>query len=613
MKKLLVAAVTAALLGLVPVFALAPSEAASSTKYVATQKTLSDAIGRAIELNSKQKAEIRSVVAANPYAEKFICTGIRLEGQPQRMNLVVRKRAKVACEYAKSLNPQLSTWYQSKETKAASYNGRVLLMLKTPKEFADAVPRGYVETDSIDFEINPDYQVGKLCGPNFWWQVLGLDKNDNPAYLKCSSNNVGVFMIDSRLPKFDSKTNKPLVPEVVPAKSQLLLAPNLYVVPQVTSAAPKAQRSAGAFDDYSMCKIAEAGGVKARPDKTFGFPLPSSRPRLTENFKILVVPVQFTDHQATSKPADDLADVVSALGDFYTRAASVPVSFDWTIPETYYQMGRTIDSFNLNVKFDAPGGFWSVYKPYVEAAMALADDDYDFSQYDAVILEEPRSVTDAEQNSYVPVVPENGTRALTKDGLVNALLLTGNDQYRNISNWIHEFGHLLGLPDRNWSAGVAAGFDVMWGSYSAPELSAWSRWQLEILQDKQVDCKTDDAASTHWLRPVAWTGEHQKAVVIPVSGHEVIVVESRRRQGYDALLGKESEGAYVYRIDTSALMYEADTKKNVNVVAPARADLSDGWALDASLKLGESVTSDGWTITVKETGAFGDVVEVKKG
>ena len=37
-----------------------------------------------------------------------------------------------------------------------------------------------------------------------------------------------------------------------------------------------------------------------------------------------------------------------------------------------------------------------------------------------------------------------------------------------------------------------------------------------------------------------------------------------------------------------------------------------GWAMDASLKLGESVTSDGWTITVKETGAFGDVVEVKK-
>ena len=135
---------------------------------------------------------------------------------------------------------------------------------------------------------------------------------------------------------------------------------------------------------------------------------------------------------------------------------------------------------------------------------------------------------------------------------------------------------------------------------------------LEILQDSQVDCKTDTQTSTHWLRPVAWTGDHQKAVVIPVSDHEVIVVESRRRQGYDALLGKESEGAYVYRVDTSAKMYQPDTKKIVDVIAPKRVKLGGGWAMDASLKLGESVSSDGWTITVKETGAFGDVVEVKK-
>ena len=78
------------------------------------------------------KAEIEAVVKENPSAEKFICTGIRLVGTSDRMNLVVRKRAKEACDYAKELNPKLSTWYQSKTTKARSYNGRVLLVLKTP-------------------------------------------------------------------------------------------------------------------------------------------------------------------------------------------------------------------------------------------------------------------------------------------------------------------------------------------------------------------------------------------------------------------------------------------------------------------------------------------------
>ena len=68
---------------------------------------------------------------ANPSAEKFICTGIRFESAPLSENIVVRKRAKAACEYAKQLNPALSTWFQNKPTKARSYAGKVLLTVKT--------------------------------------------------------------------------------------------------------------------------------------------------------------------------------------------------------------------------------------------------------------------------------------------------------------------------------------------------------------------------------------------------------------------------------------------------------------------------------------------------
>jgi len=600
MKRLLVSLVSLSVL----LVGFVPAQAAG--EYVARQKTLSDAIGSAIALNSKQKAEIKQVVDANPYAEKFICTGIRLEGQPLRMNIVVRKRAKAACVYAKQLNPALSTWFQNKPTKAPSYNGRVLLTLKIPKDLADAVPKGYVETEAIDWKINPDYKAGKPCYGMFGWQVLGLNSSNQPAYVKCSRPNNGTFVVDSKMVKIDPVTKKPLVPEVVPAKTLFGYSPNLYIVPQIVDTAPKTALSAGAFDDYAQCKIAEHPDGAGRPDKSFGFPLPESRLDLKENFKILVVPVQFTDHKSSSKPADDMADVVSALTNFYVRTSSVPISFDWTIPSSYYQMGKTIDSFAL--KFEG-----NSYERYIEAALALADDEYDFSNYDAVFVEEPRSVTNKEHPAFIPMVRENGgTRIDTNDGLVESVLVTGNDQSRDIANWIHEFGHLLGLPDRNHQADINAGFDGMWGWYGALEFSVWTRWLAEILKDEQVDCKTDTATSTHWLRPVAWTGDHQKGVVIPVSDHEVIVVESRRRQGYDALLGKESEGAYVYRVDTSAKMYQPDTKKIVDVIAPKRVKLGGGWAMDASLKLGESVTSDGWTITVKETGAFGDVVEVKK-
>ena len=126
MKRLITA------LALVGFVFLGLSPAQADAKYFPTQKTLTDAVGRAILLSDIQKVEIEAVVKENPRAEKFICTGIRLVGTSDRMNLVVRKRAKEACDYAKELNPKLSTWYQSKTTTARSYNGRVLMVLKTP-------------------------------------------------------------------------------------------------------------------------------------------------------------------------------------------------------------------------------------------------------------------------------------------------------------------------------------------------------------------------------------------------------------------------------------------------------------------------------------------------
>jgi hypothetical protein len=46
------------------------------------------------------------------------------------VNIMVRKRAKAACDYARQLNPSLSTWYQNKPTQARSYAGKVLLTVK---------------------------------------------------------------------------------------------------------------------------------------------------------------------------------------------------------------------------------------------------------------------------------------------------------------------------------------------------------------------------------------------------------------------------------------------------------------------------------------------------
>lgn len=127
MKKLL--ALISSLL-LIATFAT-PAQSATA-KYSVYQKTLATFTSSATGLTSQQKAQVKAAVVANPAAEKFICTGIRYYDQPMSVNITVRKRAKAACDYAKQLNPELSTWYQNKPTQARSYSGKVLLTVKSP-------------------------------------------------------------------------------------------------------------------------------------------------------------------------------------------------------------------------------------------------------------------------------------------------------------------------------------------------------------------------------------------------------------------------------------------------------------------------------------------------
>jgi len=93
-------------------------------------KSLTDYPGRVREVTETQKAEIRAVLERLDGNTKFICTGARVADNPYRMNLAVRMRAKLVCEYAKSLRPDLSYWYQTKVTKHQGFNGRVIVVSK---------------------------------------------------------------------------------------------------------------------------------------------------------------------------------------------------------------------------------------------------------------------------------------------------------------------------------------------------------------------------------------------------------------------------------------------------------------------------------------------------
>ena len=134
--------------------------AQSANEYFVSQKTLAAFSPTATTLTAQQRAQVKAAVDASPAAEKFICTGIRFESAPMSENITVRKRAKAACDYAKQLNPALSTFFQNKPTKARSFAGKVLLTVKSALEPT-------VETSGICADENLTEPAASLCSvPN---------------------------------------------------------------------------------------------------------------------------------------------------------------------------------------------------------------------------------------------------------------------------------------------------------------------------------------------------------------------------------------------------------------------------------------------------------------
>lgn len=205
----------------------------------------------------------------------------------------------------------------------------------------------------------------------------------------------------------------------------------------------------------------------------------------------------------------------------------------------------------------------------------------------------------------------------TDEGRITNVLIRGNgtdgDSDRvEVWNWIHEFGHTLGLTDirnvmdpGNQSSAAMGIFDVM-SAPSAPELLVWHRFLLGMITDEQIRCVQTTDRTSHWIVPVESESSLPKGVVIPLSKTSAIVIESRRRMGFDSLLGTASEGALVYTLDTT-IPYGMSP---VNVIPKATSsDLL--WRRDAPLHPGDFIEVGGWRISCVEAGPWGDLVLVE--
>ena len=112
------------------------------------------------------------------------------------------------------------------------------------------------------------------------------------------------------------------------------------------------------------------------------------------------------------------------------------------------------------------------------------------------------------------------------------------------------------------------------------------------------------------LNPIASPGNGLAMVAIPISDSEVIVIESRRKLGYDVRLA--AEGVLVYTVNASIAIGQLPIRvagKMTHPQAEDRPQLIDDYPL---LGQGQSVTVRGYTITVDTATYNTDTILIKK-
>ena len=397
---------------------------------------------------------------------------------------------------------------------------------------------------------------------------------------------------------------------------------------------------AGARDlDSQMCRPMGTSSVVSA-----GFPLPNSAVPSIGTIRVAVLFVDFSDAVANHSTEHEADLGLPGVAEYFKRASYGKLDLEFGVLHRWLRVEDSYRQYLDENPFDSV----VPEKDIVDEAVLLADDDFDFTGYQYVIVVAPSSYF---WSGLALGETQTDEGPVSRSAAINTLRLEEEGVPFNWStNAVHELAHGLGLVDmyayerqrhrltespqgRQW---ITVNFGLMglatyfltdeqdprlahtwrWpdggtstgyaNTLLANEMLAWSRWQLGWLEPSQVLCLTGQHA-TVTLNPIAEPGKGIAMVARPVSESEIIVVETRRKTGYDegrdyvAPDGRSTtfptlatEGVLVYTVD--ARLGTGDLPLKVV------GDSGDGRVDDYPILVsGESITVYGYTITVGTT------------
>jgi hypothetical protein len=351
---------------------------------------------------------------------------------------------------------------------------------------------------------------------------------------------------------------------------------------------------------------------------------------MNQRLNVQVIPIEFTDFPSSKTVLADHERYFSYIKNAYSNISDSQVNINFKVPSDYFKVNKKISSYDTGKRFNCCGGG---INDWVQLDMnrlfadivSVVDPSIDFSNLDLVFFVVPPTT----DNDYIGHgFPAPHPQLRTSEGFIPYWYFSPPMSEVSRKSWfgvepymhLHELMHAMNKLDDHHGDGDFGRIDGDAGTGNWSHMSGmstdflfWEKWITYMVSDDQVICAKTDSSSTHWIKPSNYFGKEEKLLVIPVDSTKVLVVESIRAAGFNLKIPRVSEGALVYLVDIT----KTGKGRGINVLRPSSRTTSileiRNFALaDAPLKIGESISSNGFKISVIESGDFGDVVKVEK-
>ena len=350
---------------------------------------------------------------------------------------------------------------------------------------------------------------------------------------------------------------------------------------------------------------------------------------LNPSYKIHVVGITDSKHSSKSSPEKDYRDYFNFLLNGLRSITDVPSSYSISFSPGYKLIVDDFRQMGLGYENDSRLD----RQKLAETTISSFDSTLDFSKFDKLFVFVPPTVS---RDIFMHGGTFN-TNFRSSEGPVDGPYFGGRIDDFNHQGWLkqeplgilHEMMHIAGgVVEDHYGAwpqgtpkakqiGPAPGGTGNWGNMSGilMDFLAWDKYLTQMIGESQLLCAKSDEAGRFWLRPSTHKTTQPKLLLIPTGPNKAIAVESIRASGFNFKIPKKNHGALVYEIDTTKTTHGL----GVEVIRPKNRT-GPGWTRggrpwqfaysDAALKQGEKIEFGSFTVSVIESGQFGDVVQV---